>query len=307
MIMFELTTGQLMAVQKMNQRNSDYRNSLKKRRRIVVKVGSSSLLHRETNRLDYHRIDCLARELADLKNTGRDVILVSSGAAAAGREALSISGDVYQKDNPMNMKQACAAVGQARLMMIYQKFFEDYNQLSAQVLMSRTSIDNNSCVVNLENTFEELIRLNVIPVVNENDSVNPSEFSIGDNDNLSAMVACIVHADLLILLSDVNGLYTDDPHIHPDAQFVSYVEHMDPSLIRMGKNSTGTGAGTGGMSTKLHAAQIATAGGCDMIIVNSDLPDVIMKVMNGENIGTLFCADPRKDFCLKKFLEEIEQ
>ena len=294
----------------MDQKNENmlYRAQLKNRETIVVKVGSSSLLHPETSRLDYRRIDHLARELSDLKNMGKNVILVSSGAAAAGREALKIDLDVYHKESPMNMKQACAAVGQARLIQIYQKFFEEYNQVTAQVLMTRDTVTNAVSKENLKNTFSELLKLDVIPIVNENDSVATAEFSVGDNDNLSAMVASVTRADLLILLSDVDGLYTDDPRTNPDASFIEFIEHLNDEHISMGKDSTGSGSGTGGMSTKLHAAQIAVNSGCDMIIVTSaGGMGIIHRVMDGENVGTLFKADYHKDFALEDYLEDLDR
>ena len=177
-----------------SEKNRLYRKTLKDRKRIVVKVGSSSLLHPETGRMDYHKIDILTRELSDLKNQGKEVILVSSGATAVGREAL-LSGSNFreiQEDSPITIKQACASVGQARLMMIYQKFFEDYNQIAGQVLMTKNTITNALSKYNLQNTFSELIKLGVIPVVNENDSVATYEYMVGDNDTLSAMVASLM-------------------------------------------------------------------------------------------------------------------
>jgi len=286
--------------------NDRYRMGLRDRKRIVIKIGSSSLLHKETARLDYHQIDILARELSDLKNRGKDVILVSSGAAAAGREALKMDLDVYKNETEMNVKQACAAVGQARLMMIYQKAFEEYNQLTAQVLMSRATASNPTSKENLNNTMTELLRLGVIPIVNENDSVATAEFSLGDNDNLSAIVASLMGADLLILLSDVRGLYTDDPRRNKDAQFISYVPHLTEQYLNMGKDSTGSGAGTGGMATKLHAAKIAAASGCDMIIASTENgTGVIYDIVEGANIGTLFRADKEQGFDLSRYLDEI--
>jgi len=288
------------------------REALKDKRRIVVKVGSSSLLHKETGRLDYHRIDRLARELSDLKNTGRDVILVSSGAIAVGREVLRPVLGMSDSDRehpvhgsrPIAEKQACAAVGQARLMMIYQRFFGDYNQTTAQVLMTRSTVASRLSKYNLVNTFTELLRLGVIPIVNENDSVATSEVSVGDNDNLSAIVAALTGADLLILLSDIDGLYTDDPRNDPDAQFIPFVQDMDDTILQMGKGSTGSSCGTGGMSTKLHAATIATGSGCDMVIVNAQRMEVLHEILDGEEIGTLFRARRDRDFDLQDYVED---
>lgn len=289
--------------QEQEQENLSYRKELQNRKRIVVKIGSSSLLHKTTQRLNYYQIDHLARELSDLKNQGKDVVLVSSGAAAAGREALGIDLDIYRQETRMNIKQACAAVGQARLIEIYQKFFSEYNQASAQVLMTKLTVADDESCRNLINTFEELLSLNVIPVVNENDSVATDEFLVGDNDNLSAMVSSVIHADLLILLSDVDGLYTDDPRSNRNARFIDYVPKMTDHLMEFGKSSTGSGAGTGGMSTKLHAGRIATASGCDMVIANADLGlKIIHDIMAGENIGTLFRADRDPDFHLSDYI-----
>ncbi len=287
--------------------NLAYRWNLRGRKRIVVKVGSSSLLHASTKRLDYHKIDVLVRELSDLKNSGRDVILVTSGATAVGREVLrrTSSGADLAEDSPITVKQACAAIGQARLMMTYQRFFNDYNQISAQVLMDKNAIGDNLGKYNLYNTFNELLKFDVIPIVNENDSVATYEYSVGDNDNLSAMVASLMHADLLILLSDVDGLYTDDPRVNPDASFIEYVPVLDENLMKMAKHSTGSESGTGGMSTKLQAAMIATRSGCDMVIVNSKHMNVIHEVVQGRNHGTIFRANPDPDFDLQDYLESM--
>jgi glutamate 5-kinase len=289
-----------------SEKNRLYRKTLKDRKRIVVKVGSSSLLHPETGRMDYHKIDILARELSDLKNQGKEVILVSSGATAVGREAL-LSGANFreiQEDSPITIKQACASVGQARLMMIYQKFFEDYNQIAGQVLMTKNTVTNTLSKYNLHNTFSELLKLGVIPIVNENDSVATYEYMVGDNDNLSAIVASLMEADLLILLSDVEGLFTDDPRRNPNAGFIEYVEKLDETMMGMGKESSGSSYGTGGMSTKLQAAWTATKSGCDMVIVNASDMKVIHDIVQGENRGTVFCADPDPDFDLVEYIEE---
>lgn len=287
--------------------NMSYRQQLKNRQRIVVKVGSSSLLHSSTHRLDYHKIDVLVRELSDLKNRGKDVILVSSGATAVGREVIrrTDSGKNLSEDSKITVKQACAAIGQARLMMIYQRFFTDYNQISAQILMDKNAIMENLSKYNLYNTFNELLKFNCIPIVNENDSVATYEYSVGDNDNLSAIVASLMHADLLILLSDVDGLYTDDPRVNPDAEYIEYVPHLDENLMKMAKGTTGSESGTGGMSTKLQAGMIATKSGCDMVIVNSRHMNVIHEVIQGRNHGTIFRADPDPRFDLQDYLESL--
>lgn len=288
------------------------RAALRDKKRIVVKVGSSSLLHAETGRLDYNRIDRLARELSDLKNQGKDVILVSSGAIAVGREVLQpmlgAAGGAIEHpvhgSRPIAEKQACAAVGQARLMMIYQKFFGEYNQNTAQVLMTRNTVASRLSKYNLINTFTELLRLGVIPIVNENDSVATSEVSVGDNDNLSAIVASLTGADLLVLLSDIDGLYTDDPRSDPDARFIPFVRDLSEGILQMGKGSTGSSSGTGGMSTKLHAGLIATGSGCDMVILNAARMEILHELMQGAQVGTFFRAAPSADFDLLDYVEE---
>lgn len=280
------------------------RERLRDKKRIVVKIGSSSLQHEQTGDLDYIRLEVLVRELCNLKNQGKDVTLVTSGAIAQGRKAVNLSRDAAQ-DNPIAVKQACAAIGQARLMMTYQKIFAEYNQVAAQILMTRQTVDNEMNRTNAQNTFEALFSMGVIPIVNENDTVATHEIEIGDNDTLSAVVASMIGADLLILLSDIDGLYTDDPRRNPDARFVELVEELDEKLLEMGKSSTGSGVGKGGMSTKLAAAQIATKSGADMIIANSSDIRIIHRIMDGRNYGTLFAARKEEGFDLPAFLAMV--
>ena len=208
----------------------NYRELLKDKKRIVVKVGSSSLIHKETNKLDLRKLEVLVRELSDLHNQGKDVVLVTSGAVAVGASAFGM----HEKPVELKKKQACSAVGQARLMMIYQKLFSEYNQMAAQILMTKNTMVNNLNRINARNTFEELLELGAIPVVNENDSISSYELemleSFGDNDTLSAVIAGLIGADLLILLSDIDGLFTDDPNTHPDAEFIDTVEKLDDRL-----------------------------------------------------------------------------
>lgn len=281
----------------------NYRDAIRDKKRIVVKIGSSSLQHAQTGDLDYIRLDVLVRELCNLRNQGKDVALVTSGAIAQGRKAVSLKDTA--KENPIAVKQACAAIGQARLMMTYQKIFAEYNQVAAQILMTRHTVDDEMNRTNAQNTFEELFKLGVIPIVNENDTVATHEIEFGDNDTLSAVVASMIGADLLILLSDIDGLYTDDPRTNPDAVFVETVEHLDDSFMRMGKSSTGSGVGTGGMSTKLGAAKIVTSSGADMIIANSSDIRIIHRIMDGRSYGTLFVAQQDENFELSAFLEEM--
>lgn len=273
------------------------RQELKDKKRIVIKIGSSSLTHTETGSINLLKMEKLVRVLTDLQNQGKDVILVSSGAIAVGREAFGLR----EKPKEKPMKQACAAVGQARLMMVYQKLFAEYNQIPAQILMTKYTMIDDISRENAQNTFEELFKMGVIPIVNENDTVATDEIEFGDNDTLSAIVTALVHGDLLILLSDIDGLYTDDPHKNPDAKFIDYVEVIDDSLIEMGKGSNSL-VGTGGMSTKISAARIATDSGADMVIANGDDVYVINEIIEGNNVGTLFKAHKGSDFVLLDYI-----
>ena len=227
------------------------RDFLKDKKRIVVKIGSSSLMHSETGKLDLLKIERLVRALVDIKNSGKEVILVSSGAIAVGKTAIGL----HERPDELPVKQACAAIGQAKLMMVYQKLFAEYGTIAAQVLLTKYTMLNPVTRTNAENTFKELLHIGAIPVVNENDTVSTYEIeqvqSFGDNDKLSALVASITEADLLILLSDIDGLYTDDPNKNPDAKFINVVDKIDEQLMNMGKNSSGSSVGTGGMSAKL--------------------------------------------------------
>ena len=263
---------------------NDFRKKLKDKKRIVIKIGSSSLTHEKTGELNLFKIEKLIRVICDLKGEGKDVVLVSSGAIAAGRQALG----GQKRPQTISEKQAYAAVGQARLMMVYQRLFSEYNHIAAQVLLTK-------------NTFEELLRLGAVPVVNENDTVSTHEIQFGDNDRLSAIVAALIGADLLILMSDIDGLYSEDPHRNPDARFIGLVEEITPDLIGMGGGS-GSDVGTGGMAAKLAAARIATDSGSDMIICNADNVDVIHELINGEEKGTLFLAHPNRDFDLMDYI-----
>ena len=278
-----------------------YREAIKDKKRIVVKIGSSSLQHPETGDLDYIKMEVLVRELCNLRNQGKDVVLVTSGAIACGKKAVSIK----EGDDPIAVKQACAAIGQARLMMTYQKIFAEYNQVTAQILMTKNTIVDDLNRFNATNTFTELLKLGVIPIVNENDTVATYEIEIGDNDSLSAIVAAMIGADLLILLSDIDGLYTDNPRNNPDAKFIPVVEKLDESILQMGKSETGSSVGTGGMNTKLVAARIATSSGADMIIANSSDIRIIHRIMDGRDYGTIFLAHKDEKFDLIDFVEHL--
>lgn len=280
----------------------NFRDGLKDKKRIVIKIGSSSLTHPETGSLDLIKLEILVREISDLRNQGKEVVLVSSGAIMVGRRALGFS----NKPQKLSEKQACASVGQARLMMIYQKLFMEYNQTAGQILMTKNTMLDDLNRMNARNTFQELLSMGVIPIVNENDTIATFEIEFGDNDTLSAVVAALIGADLLILLSDIDGLFTDDPHTNPGAEFIDIVESIDDHLLSMGKESTGTNVGTGGMATKLTAAKVATGAGADMVIANGEDFHVIHKIMQGRKHGTLFLSNKKDEFYLIDFLDKIK-
>lgn len=276
---------------------SEDRSFIKDKKRIVVKIGSSSLIHPETGGIDYVRLEKLVRILSDLKNRGKEVVLVSSGAIGVGRKSLGLK----EKPENLALKQACAAVGQGQLMMIYQKLFLEYNHKAAQVLLTFDVITSDERRKNAKNTLNELIGLGIIPAVNENDTVATEEIEFGDNDTLSAIVATLINADLLIVLTDQDGLFTDDPTKNPDAKKTSVVKKIDESLVNMAKGSSTT-FGTGGMSTKIAAARIATDTGTDMVICNSNDLTNISTVVNGKDVGTLFISHEQDDFDAKDFI-----
>ena len=277
------------------------RERLKDKQRIVIKVGSSSLVHEETGALNLTKLEILVREISDIRNMGKEVILVSSGAIAVGAAAAKLA----ERPGTTEEKQACAAIGQGRLMMIYQKLFMEYNQLAAQILMTKNTVLDNLSRHPALNTFRELLHMGAIPIVNENDTVATYEIHFGDNDSLSAIVAALVDADLLILLSDIDGLYTDDPNQNPHAEFIDIVTELDQHLLEMGKESSGSSVGTGGMASKLQAAQLAGAAGVDMVIANGEDFHVIHKIIQGRNHGTLFISRPEKEFYLIDYLEQL--
>lgn len=280
--------------------SDNYRNKLKDKKRIVVKIGSSSLTHPETNGIDLYKLEKLVRILTDIKNQGKDVILVSSGAIAVGKQSTGLSG----KSLTLSEKQACAAIGQAQLMMMYQKLFSEYNQKTAQILMTKYTMLDDLSRYNARNTFEELLKLGVIPVVNENDTVSTYEIVFGDNDRLSALVTALTNADMLILLSDIDGMFTDDPNMNKDAKFIPIVTNLDSKMFSMGKESSGSDVGTGGMSAKLAAAQIVTESGADMIIANGENVSVVEQILAGNNVGTLFTSNQKEDFKIIDYLSE---
>ena len=281
--------------------NSSIREILKDKKRIVIKIGSSSLTHPETGALNLTKLEVLVREISDLHNMGKDVIVVSSGAIAVGRRAAGLG----HRPSETKEKQACAAIGQARLMMIYQKLFSEYNQLAAQILMTKRTVMDNLSRFNALNTFQELLKLGAIPIVNENDTVSTYEMQFGDNDTLSAIVAALIDADLLLLLSDIDGLFTDDPNSNPDAKLIHVVEKLDDHLLEMGKSTSTSDVGTGGMVSKLTAAKLASAAGTDMVIANGEDFRNIHRVIEGQDCGTLFLSHKKDEFYLMDYLEKM--
>ena len=254
--------------------------------RIVVKVGTSTLAY-PTGRLNIQRMERLCKTLSDLKNAGHEIILVSSGAIGMGAGKLNLSG--RPKDMPT--KQAAAAVGQCELMYVYDKLFTEYNHTVAQVLLTGDDIRNEKRSRNMKNTVTRLLELSALPVINENDVVVTDEIgvenTIGENDTLSAIVAAALSADLLILLSDIDGLYDGDPRKDPNAKLIPTVETVDERIIALGGGS-GSALGTGGMATKLAAAQIAIGAGCEMVIANGERPELLYDVVAGRPVGTRF-------------------
>ena len=252
--------------------------------KTVVKIGTSTLAH-ATGRLNIKRIEQLCKVLSDLKNAGHEIILVSSGAIGMGVGKLGLSA----RPRDVAGKQAAAAVGQCELMYTYDKLFSEYNHTVAQILLTADDLRHRDRHQTLENTMGRLLALSVLPIINENDTVATEEIEIGDNDTLAAIVAQSVKADLLILLSDIDGLYTDDPHKNADAQLISDVYALDDQIMALG-GSAGSSLGTGGMATKLRAAQIATDAGCDMVIANGADPEALYSIVDGKAIGTRFHA-----------------
>lgn len=250
--------------------------------RIVVKVGTSTLTHK-TGHINIRRVEKLCRVLSDLKNEGYELILVSSGAIGMGVGKLSLK----ERPNDIPTKQAAAAVGQCELMYIYDKQFAEYNHTIAQLLITRFDIENETNHNNFKNTVSRLLEFGALPIINENDTVSTEEIVIGDNDTLGAVVAASAEADMLIILSDIDGLYTADPHENPDAELISVVEEITPEIAAFGKGR-GSNLGTGGMKTKLHAATIAAEAGISTVIANGTNPEILYDIVAGKQVGTLF-------------------
>jgi glutamate 5-kinase len=275
-------------------------NIFKDKKRIIIKIGSNSLTHPDTGHPDLVKIEKLVREISDLRNQGKDVCLVSSGAVAFGRLRMGFS----KKPNSLPEKQALAAVGQAGLMSIYSRLFSEYNERCGQVLMTKNTIIDNVSRINALNTFESLFKMGVIPIVNENDTISTYEMKFGDNDTLSAMVTSLTGADLLILLSDINGLYDSDPRKNPGAELIKSVSVIDENIEGMASDTPGSDIGTGGMATKIRAAKIATASGADMIIANGRDVSVIHEILDNDFVGTHFLANEDYNFDLIDYLSD---
>ncbi len=250
--------------------------------RIVVKVGTSTLAH-ATGRLNIRRVEELCRVLSDLKNSGHEVILVSSGAIGMGVGKLSL------KERPKDIptKQAAAAVGQCELMYTYDKLFSEYNHTVAQLLLTGSDFRHDDRYHNFQNTMTRLLELDVLPIINENDTIATEEIKVGDNDTLSAMVAVSVKAEMLVLLSDIDGLYTADPRKNSDAKLIPVVEKITDEVLALA-GGEGSSLGTGGMRTKLHAAELCTEAGCEMVIMNGENPNLLYDLFEGKQVGTRF-------------------
>ena len=252
--------------------------------KIVIKVGTSTLAH-STGRLNIKRIELLCKIVSDLRNAGHEIILVSSGAIGMGVGKLNLA----ERPRDVAGKQAAAAVGQCELMYTYDKLFSEYNHTVAQILLTADDLRTPERHTNFENTMKRLLEMQVLPIINENDTVATEEIGIGDNDTLSAFVAVSVGADILVLLSDIDGLFTADPHKDPTATLIERVDRIDEYILSLG-GGKGSALGTGGMATKLRAAEIATEGGCDMIIANGADPDLLYAIAEGKSVGTRFYA-----------------
>lgn len=253
--------------------------------RIVIKIGTSTLAH-PTGHLNIRRVEELCKIISDIKNSGHEVIMVSSGAIGMGVGKLGL----ISRPSDIPTKQAAAAVGQCELMYTYDKLFSEYNHTVAQLLITGDDVQNETRHENFSNTLNRLLELSVIPIINENDTVSTKEIVIGDNDTLAAIVAESVNADKLILLSDIDGLYTADPHTNPDARLIPVIYSIDDSIMSLAGGSNGN-QGTGGMVTKLQAAKICMNCKCDMIIANGNTPTNLYDILDGKSVGTTFTGE----------------
>lgn len=255
--------------------------------RIVIKVGTSTLAH-STGRLNIRLVEELVKVISDVKNSGHEVILVSSGAIGMGVGKLSLK----SRPEDIATKQAAAAVGQCELMYVYDRLFSDYNHVVAQILLTSTDVEDEKRKKNFESTLSRLLELGALPIINENDTVATEEIALGDNDTLSAVVSVCAEADLLIILSDIDGLFTADPHKDKSARLIPIVEKIDENIIAVA-GGKGTALGTGGMATKLNAGKIVNAAGIDMAIANGANPEVLYDILSGSFKGTLFKGDKK--------------
>ncbi len=257
-------------------------------KRIVIKVGTSTLTH-DNGKINLARVDKLSEVLSDLMNQGLEIILVTSGAVGVGMSKMKLD----TRPTSIRERQAAAAVGQSELMHLYSKFFSEYGHIVGQILLTKDVIEHKHSRINVINTFETLLERGIIPIVNENDSVATEELELednhtfGDNDTLSAIVSTLVNADLLILLSDIDGFYNDDPHINKDAQLISEISTVNDDVVNSAKGVLGN-KGTGGMTTKINAARICLNAGINMIIAQGKSPQILYQILKGEQIGTLF-------------------
>ena len=266
-----------------------FRENLKDAKRIVVKVGTSTLTYDNGN-INLTRIEKLTRVLSDIINSGKEVVLVTSGAIGVGVSKLKLK----EKPKSIPLKQAVASVGQCELMHIYSKFFGEYSHVVGQVLLTRDVVEDNHIRQNVCNTFETLLENGIVPIVNENDTVSIDEIEnivrFGDNDNLSAIVSCLCKADLLIILSDIDGFYDSDPRSNEDAKLLEIVEEVTPELEECA-GGAGSNLGTGGMITKLTAAKTAGKSGVNMVLANGKEPSILLDIIEGKNVGTLFIGE----------------
>lgn len=250
--------------------------------RVVIKIGTSSLTHQNGN-INIRQIESFCKVISDLKNSGLEIILVSSGAIAMGIGKLGLK----SKPQDIPSKQACAAIGQCELMYVYDKLFQEHNHTVAQILMTGADFENKERYENFHNTLDKLLEFGTLPIINENDTIATSEIRVGDNDTLSAITATNANADLLILLSDIDGLYTADPHKVSDATLIPIVTEINEDILKLA-GAAGSALGTGGMVTKLHAAELCMDAGIDMIIANGSNPTVLYDIFDGKSVGTRF-------------------
>lgn len=256
---------------------------------VVIKIGTSNITH-ATGHLNIRHIEQMVKVLSDLKNAGHRVVLVSSGAIGMGVGKLGLS----RRPEDMPTKQAAAAVGQCELMYIYDKLFSEYNHVVAQILLTGSDVADDGRRENFQNTMDRLLELGALPIINENDTVSTDEIAVGDNDSLAAIVACAIRADLLVLLSDIDGLYTADPHRDPDARLISRVEAVTPQIETLA-GERGSALAVGGMATKLKAARM-TGGQCiDMVIANGARPELLYDILEGKDVGTRFLGQHREE------------